>query len=365
LRIPEKYGIFHTVGDSIGPGGWSRSIRNIPVFRQLALDIQKIAPRAVVLNYSNPLASLTAALTQSAPVRSVGLCHGLFEVYALLEHVFNLKSEKELSLRAAGVNHFFWVLDFTIRGEPGYPLLRERLKKNSFPQLVGASYAYNIYQDKRKGNGKVSPRNSHASEYFVVDELLREYGLLPYTGDRHTSEFMSRYLTLSPRRLKPYRLKRTTIAERRKSREEARKRVEAMVAGELPLPTERSREAAADIMAAMITNKDFTDVVNLPNVGQVDNLPRGAVVETLGVANAMGFTPLAAGSLPEPILCLVRPHAVNQRMIVEAALTGNRELALAALRNEPMCAHLSYPRVRKMGLELLHASEKQGMELPL
>jgi alpha-galactosidase len=304
-------------------------------------------------------------LAQSAPVRSVGLCHGLFEVYALLEHVFNLKNEKELSLCAAGVNHFFWVLDFTVRGEPGYPLLWERLKKKTFPYLVGASYAYNIYQDKRKGNGKISPKDSHASEYYVLDELLREYGLLPYIGDRHTSEFMSRYLTLSPKRLKPYRLKRTSIADRRKSREEARKRVEAMVAGRLPLPTERSREAAADIMSAMITNKDFTDVVNLPNVGQVDNLPRGAVVETLGVANAMGFAPLAVGSLPEPILNLVRPHAVNQQMIVKAALTGNRELALAALRNEPLCEHLSHPQVRKMGMELLHASQTRGIELPL
>jgi alpha-galactosidase len=104
-----------------------------------------------------------------------------------------------------------------------------------------------------------------------------------------------------------------------------------------------------------MSKTSFIDVVNLPNKGQIGNLPAGSIVETLGVANSLGFTPLSAGDLPEPALSMVLPHAVNQEMIVQAGLAGDLDQALYALYCDPLCSHLTYPEIKEMGLRLLKA----------
>jgi len=129
IRVPERYGIFQTVGDTVGPGGWARALRNVPVFVKLAGQIKKYCPRAAVLNYTNPMAVLTRVLAERLDGPVVGLCHGIFENIKALMKAFALKSESELKLRFAGLNHFFWILDMRVRGRDGYRLLRHKLRR--------------------------------------------------------------------------------------------------------------------------------------------------------------------------------------------------------------------------------------------
>jgi len=341
LTIPEKYGIFQTVGDTVGPGGWSRTLRNVPVFVHLGQQIVKHAPRAVVLNYTIPMATLTAALIETSGLRTVGLCHGLFANYRVLEALFGVE-EKDLCLRFGGVNHFFWILDFTVKGEPGYPLLRERLGDKSLDEVLH--------------EGQVDAHGFH-SHHALCSELYAQYGYLPYVGDRHTSEFLPGYLTPSLGVLERFHLKRTTIQERRAGYQKKRQYALDLASGVEPVP-ERSRETAVDIMCAIACNQPFYDVVNLPNQGQIDNLPRGAVVETLGLVDHLGFRPLTTGSLPPVLERLVAPHCTCQLMTVEAAMGGDRELALQALMIDPICSHLRPSQIRAMGLELMAATQE-------
>ncbi|NQU76182.1 MAG: hypothetical protein HQ546_07720, partial [Planctomycetes bacterium] len=258
MAIPERYGIYQTVGDTVGPGGWSRSIRNIPVLQRVAKDLKELSPQAVILNYTNPMGTLTKALCVESNLRCVGLCHGLFEVYALLQDVFDLESESEIRLNVAGMNHFFWVLDFTIKGEPGYPLLQKKLKgKANFAELVGGDYQYNIYADRRTRTDRKKGPSAEANSYWVCGELLKEYGRLPYIGDRHTVEFLSRYLAPDEARLNASNVKRTPISERVEGMAKAKEQTVAMVEGKEPLPEDRSREAAADIMSAIVHSTEF------------------------------------------------------------------------------------------------------------
>lgn len=332
VHLPERYGIFQTVGDTVGPGGWSRALRNVPVFLKLAAQVRKHCPRAAVLNYSNPMAVLTRTLAERLDGPTVGLCHGLFENIEALMKVFGLKSEEEIKLRTAGLNHFFWILEMRVRGRDGYRMLRARLRKRGFARLF--------------------------PERPLAAELFDEFGRLPYFGDRHTCEFFGRYVAPTRRRVARSGLVRTSVAQRRRAMAGSRKRVRALAAGRARLPKERSRETAADITAAMAGGREFIDVVNLPNRGQVDNLPRGAVVETLGVVNSLGFTPLSAGPLPEKILAATLPHAVTQRLVYEAARDGDRAKAFDALSLDPLCSHLPLKRVREMGEKLMRANRK-------
>ena len=340
LEIPEEYGIYQTVGDTVGPGGWARGLRNIPVFAETAMNIQKYAPGAVVLNYTNPMAALTKVFYKVSHLQTVGLCHGLFEVYALLMKLFGLESEEQIKVRFGGVNHFFWITELRINGENGYDLLRKKIGHRSFADIVSE---------------KNEDEPGLQSNLQVCSELFSHYGYLPYTGDRHISEFLPSYLTFNKKNLAHYQLERTSIGNRREKRQKGIEKLDAYLQGTAKLPNERSRETAANIIAAKEKGSEFIDVVNLPNVGQINNLPLSSVVETLGVVNNAGFTPLTVGDLPVQILNLILPHVYNQNLIVEAGLEGDLEKALFALYNDPLCSHMRLPDIKEMGIRLLNA----------
>lgn len=337
LEIPLRYGIQHTVGDSAGPGGWSRLLRNIPVFAEMARKIERLSPDAVVLNYSNPMAGLTAVISQVSGLRNVGLCHGLFGTYWMLERLLEVE-EKDLSIRFGGINHFFWIWDLNVRGKDGYRMIRKKMDGCSLDEAL----------DRSKST--LPPRGI---DHLLCEELFREYGCFTYYEDRHTCEYLPGYL--NPELLKRYHIDVTTIKEREEKLKKNRTFTLELASGKKELP-ERTRETMVDYIKSFVTNTPFVDVVNLPNIGQIDNLPRGAVVETLGTASAVGFTPLAVGNVPEPLRSLLERHCIIQQMTVEAGLKSNRELALQALSMDPACAHLALADIRKMGMELLDAN---------
>ena len=340
LAIPERYGIYQTVGDTVGPGGWSRSLRNVPVFAHLGRQIVRFAPRAVILNYTNPMTVLTDTLIRVTGQRTVGLCHGVFANYAAFQRLFDVE-EKDLCVTYGGINHFFWILDFTVRGQPGYPLLEKRLRGRPLDQALA--------------EGSTDPVGYY-SRGVLCGELYRQYGYLPYIGDRHTSEFLPGLLT-NRSLMKRFQLERTTVRQRRALVRRARQRALAIARGKLPPPA-RTRETAVDIMLAVSRRKPFLDVVNLPNAGQIENLPRGAVVETLGLIDSLGFRPVGVGPMPLPLQRLLEPHCHVQRLTLEAALAGDRELALQALMMDPLCSHLPPDRVREMGSQLMAATKR-------
>jgi len=343
LQVPEKFGIFQTVGDTVGPGGWSRALRNIPVVADLGRKIKRLAPKAVILNYTNPLTVLTRTLTRVTDQPVVGLCHGVYEDYRMLQAVFGLKSEDQVKVNIGGLNHFFWILDMNLGGRDGYAMLRRKLKGKRLADLIRAAGA---------GGG------GFHRDALVCSELFEEFGYLTYSADRHTCEFFGRYIAPTKDRLKPYRIVRTSIADRRAGERSRAKRMRDWISGKRPFPRERSREAAADIIRAMALGHQIVDVMNVPNRGQIPNLPTGAVVETLGVVNPLGFAPLTVGPLPEPIASLVRRHAINQELIVEAGIEGDLDKAFEVLINDPLCEHLSVPEIRAMGDRLLTATRR-------
>jgi len=339
LEIPDRYRIFQTVGDSVGPGGWSRLLRNVPVFVEMVQKIERLSPRAVVLNYTNPMAGLTGAVEEACSLRHVGLCHGLFGTLHYVARMFDAEMD-DLVVRSGGVNHFFWVVDFKVRGKDGYPLLREILGDSTLLKF-----------DKSSSDPAGFSDNSHA----VFAELFEHFGYLTYSADRHTSEYFNRYLT-DRSTMEKYLLTRTTIDDRANGIAKARQFTLDLASGtQSMLP--KSMETAVDIMKAISIDQPIYDVINTPNIGQIANLPLGAVVETMGRVDANGFTPSAIGHLPPALAALCEVHCRVQLMTLEAALTGNRKLAMEALALDPLCAHLSLPDIRQMANDLLAANQ--------
>lgn len=343
LAIPAEYGIYHTVGDTTGPGGWARSIRNFDVFRGLAHDFNRYAPNAMVLNYTNPMTTLTDVLARICTAPVVGLCHALFENLRFLKDFYKVKSEDDIAVQYGGLNHFTWFTEIRIGQKDVLADLRHRLKRKSFTDLLNV-----VHKDEM----------GFSSKREVATELFRSTGFMPYLGDRHTCECFSWYIT-SKKNLKKYKIVRTTIAERRKGFSERNKHLREMIRGKIAqFYHEPSRETAADIIAAHSQGKTLIDVGNLPNVGQISNLPLGAVVETAMRVDRNGFTPLTYGDLPESVLGFVEPYVRVFEMVVDAYFAKDKQMALQALRYDPVCSHLNTDEVNEMGERLLRAHKK-------
>lgn len=348
LEIPEKYGIYQSVGDTVGPGGISRALRNIPVVVNIAKKMEELCPNAWMLNYTNPITTLCRAISRTTGVKTIGLCHELFGALDTLKGIFEVQSDSEIQVKVGGINHLVWILDLKVRGEDAFPRLRKLVEEFLSSGTIESQWGV--------GDLRLSNRTSLMDKNIVKFELLRRFGGLPAAADRHVAEFFPYFLTTENNKGEKYGVKITTIEHRLAWRSEARLRVEKMISGENPIDMRPSRETAAKIIAAIATSKYHIDVMNLPNRGQIANLPRDVVVETLGVVGAVGAYGIAIGDLPQGILNVVNRHVVNQEMTVEAALTGDRNLALQALLNDPLVR--DFGSAGKMLDEMMKANEK-------
>ncbi len=344
LAIPERYGIYHTVGDTAGPGGWARLMRNFEIFAGLARDINRYAPGAMVLNYTNPMTALTSVLARLCRGPVVGLCHGLFENLDFLKRFYRLEREEDLAVNYGGLNHFFWMTDIRARGRDLLADLRRQLRHKGFTDLLRESSS--------------DPMGFRSNRELATELFHLSGGVMPYLGDRHTCEFFPSYIT-SRRNVRAYRLVRTTIRERWSGFRQRQRELQKVARGTIPETYQnRSRETAADIIAAHSQGRVFIDVGNLPNRGQIANLPMGTVVETAVRVDANGFSPITFGALPEKVVGFVEPCVRVFDLIVEACFRGDRELALHALRIDPVCLHLNGAQVRELGLRLLAAHKR-------
>jgi alpha-galactosidase/6-phospho-beta-glucosidase family protein len=337
LDIPLSYGIVQTVGDTVGPGGIFRALRNIPVVVEIAREMERICPGAVLLNLTNPLTALTRAVTRTTSVRAIGLCHELFGTLDVLAREFGVPEDR-LNIRVAGINHFIWITEVAADGRDVTDDLRQRVASGRVRDAVL----------ERVGDDP----DPFVNTWGFRTEMCRLYGYLPAAGDRHLCEFLPGYLSEGSERER-LDLRQTTIANRQEKLAQERGYVKRTIAGEEDIEVRRSREEISDIIGAATTGRSSVNIANLPNEGQVDNLPRGAVVETYGVIDALEAKGVAFGELPSPISSLIYPHVMNQEMTVEAGLRGDKELAFRAFAGDPLVAH--HPKARSMFDELFEA----------
>ncbi len=337
LEIPRAHGIVQSVGDTVGPGGLARALRNIPVALEIAQTMERVCPDAWLLNLTNPMTTLVRAVTKRTSIKTVGLCHEVFGTRRVLSRLF-AETGDALDVQVAGINHLIWLLDARIGGRDALDLLRCHLDGGGAIPLKPVREPHlEPFQDR----------------WTLKLALFARYGALPAAGDRHLAEFFPYFLDEASRHGAAWDVRLTTIEHRRAMGEAARARTRAWIDGSAEIPLERSEEEVADIIAAVANGKTHRAVVNLPNKGQVANLPHDAVVETLGTIGPAGAHGIGVGDLPPGVLTTVLPHVLNQELIVDAALTGDRTLALQALLADPLTRHFQTAPI--MLDELMHA----------
>jgi alpha-galactosidase/6-phospho-beta-glucosidase family protein len=221
----------------------------------------------------------------------------------------------------AGINHLPVILRLDVGGRDGLAMLRDWLAEHGPFAHVGQldlDSVFDVFTDR----------------LAVKLTLFEQLGVLFGAGDRHVAEFIPGFLSEANERGRRYGVLLTTVDQREEMARLRRARVEAFVGGQ-PEELTRSTEQLALVMAALAGGPAGKFIVNVLNQGQIDNLPRDAVVECIAEVSSLGVRPLAVGPLSYAAYAVVAPHVARQELIVEAALTGRREPALAALATDP------------------------------
>ena len=321
LQIPERYGVYQSVGDTVGPGGLARGLRHIPFAVRVAREMETLCPTAWLLNLTNPMTTICRAVTRTTTIRTLGLCHEATGMRRHLASMFDTAVET-VALDVTGINHLPVIPSFRVGGHDGTAMLRDWLAENG-------PFAFMDQHDPDPH------RDVFRDRLAVKLALFKQLGVLFGAGDRHVAEFFPGFLSEASERGRRYGVGLTTIEQREELARQRRARVERFVGGE-PRELRQSEEQLAPVIVALTVGPTGQFIVNVPNRGQIDNLPRGAVVECVADVDALGVRPLAAGALPHAAYAVIAPHVARQELIVEAALTGCRGPALTALATDPL-----------------------------
>lgn len=329
VHMPERLGIYQSVGDTAGPGGMIRALRTLPMYVPIAEGIRDHCPDAWVINYTNPMSLCVKILYEVFPkIKAFGCCHEVFGTQKVLaaaaaEYLgIAVPERRDIHINVLGINHFTWFDEASYKGVDLFPVYKE-------------------FADKYYESGFDEPDRNWANNAFdcahrVKFDLFRKYGYIAAAGDRHLAEFMPGNLYLNdPETVKSWKFSLTTVKWRKDDLLNRLEKSRKYVAREEEVDREPSGEEGVLLMKALVGLDRVVSNVNIPNVGQIPNLPIGSIVETNAVFSRDSIKPMMAGELPDNLLKLILPHVGNHARILKAAFNYDRELVTEAFLNDP------------------------------
>ncbi len=357
LEIPVKYGIHQPVSMTVGPCGISASLRTVPAAYELVEDMEEMCPGAWLLNVTNPMSTVTKAMNLAAKnTKVIGMCHEFHSFPLFLEHILNIKPPEDMDpleflyrwlpregfdYTIAGINHFIFLTKAVYKGEDMLPKIRQYCEEHpEFDKAIIPS---------------TGPWVNRCAAKFA---LCRQFGYLPIPGDRHLVEFYPSLCNIRNGYGMKYGITKTTVDKRIHMKEAGYAYIGKLARGEEQLSWKPSGEEMVSIIKAIINKTTVTSIVNMPNMGQIANLPKDRIVETFAEISAEGVRPVFAGDLPRPIATLCRLHSDVHEITVKAALEGSRSLFIEALGLDPSSGGADFSELPNLADELLEANRQ-------
>jgi len=355
LEIPARFGIVQSVGDTVGPGGVSRALRNVPVIESIAHDMRELCPEAWMLNLTNPMTVLCQAATTHVGPRVIGLCHEVVLTRFVLSMLAGC-SFRDVRLHVAGLNHLPIAVDVEIAGQRGMEGLGELLERAEGRRgeplaldMVGG-LGHDVVADVASPTvGTMLDSNQ------VKVEILRRFGALPAAGDRHVAEFFPGFLTEESGHGARWGVRITRIEDRMRWEAGYQQELDAAMRSASLDPTP-SGELVAPVIDSLITGRRRHLPLDVPNVGHVPDVPEGHVVESICAVDDRGVHPGPPLRAPGPLGEQLRRVAAAQQLTLEAASSGSKEGVLAAMLADPLAGRVDFDRLVAMTDELLAAT---------
>jgi len=309
-KIPLKYGIIGQ--ETTGPGGMFMAFRTIPVVLSVARDMEVVAPSAWLLNYANPTSMVTDAVARRSGVKVIGLCDQTRGVERQIADWFREPVDPDrLFLETVGINHANWGLRLWLDGDEALADLHEQVRDLDPEQVMDAKRRYPWVLRLFKIYGLIP--SPYLRYYYYHQEMVAEARAAPMT---RAEEIMGQL----PDILAYYE------EQSHASQPRLEKRRGSTAHGDL----------AVDVIAAIAHNSGDRLVVNVPNRGTVDNFDDDSIVEVPALVDAAGAHPWPQGALPREVAGLIEDLKLHEELVVGAALTGSRDVALKALLASPL-----------------------------
>jgi alpha-galactosidase len=333
ILIPQKYGIDTNIGDTRGPSGIFRAMRTVPVMLDIARDMERLCPNAVMLNYTNPMVMNCRAIQSQTSIVTTGLCHSVQGTAEMLAGWIGAPME-EISYTCAGINHMAWYLEYKWNGEDAYPLIRQAITER--PDVYNEEQVRNeMYLHLDYYPTESSGHHSEYNPWFRKrPDLIEKY----CTHGTGWNPGESAYI------LKRYRERETNWSEA----------ITEWLNDPAPLDLERGHEYAAYIINALEGGEPFKYNGNTLNDGLIDNLPQGSCVEVPVWASKDGLEAVRVGALPPSVALLTGINAQIEELAIEGILNGDPRKIFHAIAHDPLTsAVLSLAEIRQMVDEML------------
>lgn len=329
-RIAAKYGVRMCSGDTIGPGGVFRAVREFPRILDIADAMAEICPDAWLINYVNPSAVMGIGLMRHSRVKSFALCDthhmpGKFESYADL---IGLQGEerKGFQARIAGVNHFTWMLSAEANGRDVLPEIREAFRAQSSSE-----------RDQGYAKGRFNN--------FITAQLSDVFGAVP-TCTGHTKEYLPYYQGRAAVNEPIPPLSVFDCDERDERTARMWTEVDDYLEGRKPIAEFHATgkaDHATDVIHTMLVEDGRKYFINRSNHkcvegggSPVTNLPPDAFLELLCVLDRNGPRPVPVGEFPLGLRGLQMLILDAHELTIEAIVKKDRELLLRALAIDPL-----------------------------
>jgi alpha-galactosidase len=347
FEIPLKYGVRQPYAENGGPGGFAHAARNVCPVLEIAREMEKSCPEAWFINFTNPMVRICDLVNRHTRVNAVGLCHQIYAGYVMvgvaLARDLGVQVPFELTglhaaidqlpaqgrireqivplvdIRAAGTNHFSWILSIRDRrtGEDLYPLFRQRFfeLESGFEPLTR--------------------------------DVFDAFGCFPVPGDTHLCEYLPWVSDPFTKPWEKYNIRLYDWELMAAARDFELNLLNEMACGSMSVEglLHTDSEGALEIIENVAGNgSHYHLAANLPNQGQIANLPLGATVETPAFVDGAGIHPIHVGALPEPIAELCRRELIVSQLCVDAAVEGDYQKALQCLLLDPVITDISTAR---------------------
>lgn len=329
IHLPEMYGIYQSVGDSTGPGGIVRAVRTMPVFVKIAQNIQQYCPNAWVMNLTNPMGVCLRVLKEVFPeIKVFGSSNEPFSTQELLAEMVSTDKgissifRRDIRINLMGIPGFSWVNEAHYNGENIMPIFAK----------FAEDYCVTGYE-KKLNDYKNTPLGS---ANMVKFDLFMRYGIIPANADCRIAEFCPPWYLKNPKVVSSWKFNLTSVNYQKKKKIESALRQKRLVSGEELLKPGFSGTECILQLKALLGLKNIITNVELLNNGQINNIPKGTIVESNALFSNNSIKPVVCGDLPDEVLALTLRQVYNQSTLVKAVMEKDLDIAFNAFLNDPL-----------------------------
>ncbi|MDA7592257.1 alpha-glucosidase/alpha-galactosidase [Rhodobacteraceae bacterium] len=342
FEIPKKFGLRQTIADTIGIGGIMRGLRTVPHLWKICEDMLELCPNAIMLQYVNPMAINTWAITKKYPeIKQVGLCHSVQHTVNELASDLKVPVSK-IRYLSAGINHVAYFLKFEELLDDGsyndlYPALKKGYEDGFFPRPESMTHA----------------RCPNKVRY----EMMKRVGYFATESSEHFAEYVPWFIKKDREDIiKKFGIPLDEYPKRCVEQIEEWQNQLKEFASDEKIEIPNSVEYASQIINSIWTGTPSTIYGNIANKGFISDLPEGCAVEVPCLIDGQGIHPNRVTDIPPQLIAIMRSNINVQELTVKALIGQDRQYVYYAAMMDPHTgAELDLEQIWQMVDELIDA----------